>query len=243
MINKGGILEIRLSALDVVPGEIPEKQGLRPGGWVKLSITDTGYGMSPEMQERIFEPYFSTKEKGLGTGLGLAVVHGIVQSYDGLIDLYSKVGEGTKFTVYLPRLDKIIEETPSTPEPLPMGNNERILFVDDEAMLIDFGKDALEQLNYKVIPVSQPEEALNIFRARPHDFDLVITDMTMPKMTGDLLATEILQIRPDIPIILCTGFSETITKEKALAGGIRDFLMKPINIQELAETIYNVLNS
>lgn len=241
MMYTGGVLTLELSTLDIVSGKSSKPTGLRPGPWVKLCVKDTGKGMSPEILERIFEPYFSTREKGVGTGLGLAVVHGIVQTYGGSIDVYSQPGEGTTFTVFLPRLDQLIEKKSRSAEPMPLGNNERILFVDDEVMLIDVQKDALESLKYQVVVVSSPDEALNLFSSSPDDFDLVITDMTMPKMTGDVLAKEILKIRPDIPVILCTGFSEMITKEKALAAGIRDFLMKPVKIQDLAESVQKVL--
>ncbi len=241
MLHTGGVLALEVSAIDIGAGESWHTKGLAPGAWVKISVKDTGEGMPPGIKERIFEPYFSTKEKGVGTGLGLAVVHGIVQSYGGFIDVYSQPGEGTTFTVFLPRMDLLIEETSSPLEQLPLGSNERILFVDDEVMLIDFEKDVLEKLKYQVVVSSDATEALELFSQRPDDFDLVITDMTMPKMTGYALAQNMMKIRPDIPVILCTGFSETITKEKALAGGIKDFLMKPVKIRDLAETIRNVL--
>jgi PAS domain S-box-containing protein len=241
MMVTGGVLTIELSTVDIVPGESSKSAGSRSGFWVKLSVKDTGKGMRPEILERIFEPYFSTREKGVGTGLGLAVVHGIVQSYGGFIDVSSQPGEGSVFNIFLPKTDQLIEEISRSAEPMPMGNNQRILFVDDEEMLIDLEKDALESLKYQVVAVSSADEALRLFSSSPDDFDLVITDMTMPKMTGDLLAKEILKIRPDIPVILCTGFSETITKEKALAAGIRDFLMKPVKIQDLAVSVQNVL--
>ncbi len=243
MMYTGGLLELELSKIDIVQGELSNPSGLESGGWVKLSVKDTGTGMSPEMLERIFEPYFSTKEKGVGTGLGLAVVHGIVQSYGGIIEVFSQPGEGTAITVFLPRMDLLIKEMVPASDLLPLGNNQRILFVDDEIMLIDMEKDALERLKYQVVAASDADEALKIFSSRPDDFDLVITDMTMPKMTGEVLAKQILKIRPEIPIILCTGYSETITKEKAIAGGIKDFLMKPVKIQVLAETIRNVLTA
>ena len=241
MMYGGGMLTLEVSAIHIVAGESARPPGLAPGAWVKLSVNDTGEGMSPEILERIFEPYFSTKEKGVGTGMGLAVVHGIVQSYGGIIEVCSQAGKGTTFTVFLPRMEQLIENAAPSLQPLPLGNDERILFVDDEIMLIDVEKDVLEKLKYQVVVASDAEEALQIFNQRPDDFDLVITDMTMPKMTGAVLAEEILKIRPEIPIILCTGFSETITKEKALAVGIKDFLMKPVRIKELAKTIRRVL--
>jgi len=241
MMHAGGVLTLELSTVDIAQGDSSKPMALHSGSWVKLCVKDTGKGMGPEILERIFEPYFSTKEKGVGTGLGLAVVHGIVQSYGGMIDVYSHPGEGTMFIVFLPRMGQLVEEISRPAEPMPLGNHERILFVDDEEMLIDVEKDALENLKYQVVAVSSAHEALKIFSSTPDDFDLVITDMTMPKMTGDVLAREILKIRPDIPVILCTGFSETITREKALASGIKDFLMKPVKIQDLAESVQNAL--
>ncbi|MFZ2631587.1 MAG: ATP-binding protein [Desulfosalsimonadaceae bacterium] len=244
MIREGGVLEIGLWTVIVEPGSRPEPDDpvLAPGAWVRLTVSDTGHGIPPETLDRIFEPYFSTKEKGVGTGLGLAVVHGIVQSFGGVVDVVSAPGEGTIFSVYLPRLDQFVEEPVIEAEPLPMGGNERILLVDDEVMIVDFGEDALKSLGYQVVSASQSDEALQIFKDRPEAFDLVITDMTMPKMTGEVLAGEILKIRPDMPIILCTGFSERITREKAISLGFREFLMKPVKMKSLAESVHRVLS-
>jgi len=244
MMHEGGVLEIGLSAMEIDADHAPEPGDpfLTPGAWVRLTVSDTGHGMAPDVLERIFEPYFSTKEKGVGTGLGLAVVHGIVQSYGGVVDVASANGKGTRFSVYLPRLDHFIEEPGREAEPLPLGNNESILLVDDETMLVDFGEAALNKLGYKVLAVTRSETALQIFKDRPEAFDLVITDMTMPKMTGETLAKEILEIRPDMPIILCTGFSERITRERALAQGIREYLMKPFDLKQLAECVHRVLS-
>jgi PAS domain S-box-containing protein len=244
MMHEEGVLGIGLSALHIEPEQAPEPDVpfLAPGAWVRLTVSDTGHGMPPDVLDRIFEPYFSTKEKGVGTGLGLAVVHGIVQSYGGVVDVASAAGEGTRFSVYLPRLNHFIEEPGMEAEPLPLGGNERILLVDDEAMLVDFGEDALKSLGYQVMAVTRSETALEIFKDRPEVFDLVITDMTMPKMTGEVLATEILKIRPDMPIVLCTGFSERITREKAISLGIREFLMKPFDLKQLAETVHRILS-
>jgi CheY-like chemotaxis protein len=196
--------------------------------------------MTPEVLERLFEPYFTTKEKGEGTGLGLAVVHGIVQSHKGTITVYSNPGKGSTFHVYLPVIEKGISAEIEAAEPLSMGH-ERILFVDDDQAIVDIGKDMLERLGYTVVASTNSIEALEVFRAQPEQFDLVITNMTMPKMTGDKLAGELMRIRSDIPIVLCTGYSDGITEERAKAMGIRAFVMKPILKHEMAETIKGVL--
>ena len=193
---------------------------------VRLKVSDTGCGMDKEVMERIFDPYFTTKEKGRGTGLGLSVVHGIVKSYGGAITVYSRPGKGSTFKVYIPAIQKEAVEEKDETEPLPAGH-ELILFIDDELAIVDIVRQMLERLGYAVDARTRSLEALELFRAKPDHFDLVITDMTMPNMTGDRLALKLMKIRPDIPIILCTGFSEKITEAKAKGMGIRKFIMKP----------------
>ena len=243
MREKGGILEIRLENTHVDDSFAKAHPGLQPGPYVRLTVSDTGCGMSREVLERLFDPYFTTKEKGEGTGLGLAVVSGIVQSYGGAITVYSTPGQGSTFHVYFPMLEEekpAKEEKEATFEPLPTGT-ERILFVDDEEALVEIGSQMLEMLGYKVTHRTSPLEALELFKAKPQAFDLVITDMTMPQMTGDELAQRLLEIRPDLPIVLCTGFSERITRQGAKAIGIREFLMKPLVMKDLAVTIRKAL--
>jgi len=189
--------------------------------------------------DRIFDPYFTTKEAGKGTGLGLAVVHGIVQSHGGAIKVYSEPGKGTTFHIYFPRVE-ISAEGPSlglTEESLPRGKGEHIFLIDDEPVLLEIGKQMLEHLGYQVTVRTSSIEALGLFSSQPGPFHLVITDMTMPNMTGEKLAREILRIRPGLPIILCTGFSEHVTEEKAKALGIREFLMKPLTLKYLARAV------
>lgn len=214
---------------------------LDPGPYIRLNVSDAGHGMERKVIDRIFEPYFTTKEKGEGTGMGLAVVHGIVKSHGGAISVYSETGRGTTFHVYLPRIEREVKAEPEEIMPLPTGK-EQILFVDDEPAIVDIGKGILESLGYTVVTRTSPIEALEAFKAQPDKFDLVITDMTMPKMTGDKLAKELMAIRPDIPIILCTGFSELINEEKAKAMGIRRLVMKPIVQREMANAVRKVLD-
>jgi CheY-like chemotaxis protein/two-component sensor histidine kinase len=254
MNDKGGVLEVRLrnaecgvrsaelreddihSAIRIPQSEIE----VGPGSYVELSVSDTGCGIAPENLDKIFDPYFTTRETGRGTGLGLAVVHGIVRKHGGTITVESEAGKGTTVHVYLPAIKGPVAKETKEIEPLPTGN-ERILFIDDELVLANMGKQMLERLGYEVASRTSSIEALELFRAQPDRFDLVITDMTMPNMTGDKLAKEMIRIRPDIPIILCTGYSERITEDKAIAMGIREFAMKPLVMLDLAKIIRKVL--
>ncbi len=240
MEEKGGVLDIRLT--DNHPDT--EVRTLNPdaaaGRYLRLTVTDTGHGMSPDIMEHIFDPYFTTKGVGKGTGLGLAVVHGLVARYGGAITVHSDVGNGTTFHVYLPAIENADTPEPETKKNIPRGS-ERVLFVDDEEMLTIMMKLMLEQLGYRVQISVSSTMALEMFRANPSEFDLVISDFTMPGMTGMDMAAALLQIRPDIPIILCTGFSEQIDEDKAAEAGIRAFLMKPVSIGDMARVIRQVL--
>jgi PAS domain S-box-containing protein len=240
MRQTGGILDIRLEAVELDTVAAAAHPKLKPGSYVRLTVRDTGHGMPPEVMERIFEPFFTTKGVGEGTGMGLAVVHGIVTSYEGAITVDSAPGQGTTFTIYLPRLQEGVAEGLAAPEPIPRGQG-CILFVDDEADLVRLGREMLEPLGYQVVTQTSSHEALETFRAAPQQFDLVITDQTMPKMTGAMLAQELRRIRPDVPIILCTGFSHSIDAEKAKELGIDAFLTKPIEVYEWAVAIRRLL--
>jgi two-component system cell cycle sensor histidine kinase/response regulator CckA len=243
MREKGGILELSLEELDLDTHDVASYPGLTPGAYVRLSVSDTGHGMNRGVMKRIFDPYFTTKEKGVGTGLGLAVVDGIVKTHGGTITAYSEPGKGATFHVYLPRIERhkaVVE--PEEIEPTPTGR-ERILFVDDEKPLADLGKQVLEGLGYQVTARTSSTKALEAFRAKPDKFDLVITDRTMPDMTGETLAKELIRIRPDIPVILCTGFSALITEERAKEMGIREFIMKPLVMSEMARVVRRTLDS
>ena len=239
--ENGGTLDVSLEKVDNGTDLGVRFTGLSPGPYLKLTVSDNGHGMAPEVKERIFDPYFTTKEKGEGTGLGLAMVHGIVKSHGGTITVYSEPEMGSAFHVYLPVMETETDQDTGSEETVPTGS-ERILFVDDEQPIVDIGKQMIEQLGYTVVTRTSSLEALELFRTKPDEFDLVITDMTMPNMTGEELANELMFIRPDIPIILCTGFSRRVTEKKAKAMGIQAFIMKPILKQELAETIRRVLD-
>ncbi len=243
MADKGGVLTVCWKPVKIDGAMASKQADLHPGPYMRLSVEDTGHGMSAEVVGRIFDPYFTTKELGKGTGLGLAVVHGIVKSHGGAITVLSEVGKGSTFEVDLPRLDGVegaAERMP--PEPLPFGGRERILFVDDEPSLIEVGRQILEHLGYEVETRTNSLEALELFSRDAGRFDLLITDMTMPSMTGDGLAREVLRIRPSIPIILCTGFSERISEEQARNLGIREFVMKPIVMNDLAKSVRRALD-
>ncbi|MFP4087893.1 MAG: PAS domain S-box protein [Desulfobacteraceae bacterium] len=240
MREKGGLLEIQLTDDYLGSEDITHFADLVPGHYLKMSVKDSGPGISPELMDKIFEPYFTTKEVGEGTGLGLAVTHGIVKQYDGDITVESEIGKGTTFHVLLPIEDAAISGTDVRPADFPKGE-ERILFVDDEQAAVDAIVPMLEKLGYRVTARTSSPEALEIFRRRPEAFDLVITDYTMPHMTGRELAQKVMDIRPNIPIILCTGFSEQIDEAKAKAVGIRAFVIKPIVMKEMAYTIREVL--
>ncbi|MEW6670933.1 MAG: PAS domain S-box protein [Thermodesulfobacteriota bacterium] len=239
MKSRGGILDIRLETVELTDPPLHE---LSPGKYVRLSVGDTGHGIAPEDRERIFDPYFTTKAVGEGTGMGLAVVHGIVKNHGGAVTVDSEVQKGTTFHVYFPlvELEPEPENHPSGKLP---GGTERILFVDDEKSIVDTTSAMLKRLGYHVDAKMSSRSALETFRNNPEGFDIVITDQTMPDITGVELTSELLKIRADIPVILCTGFSETINAENARTLGIQRFIMKPIIMSEIAETIRKALDA
>ena len=240
MEDKGGVLEVRLKDIEI-DWSIYKKLDLKPGHYIEINVIDTGTGISPHIINSIFEPYFTTKEPGEGTGMGLATVHGIVESYGGKIVAKSDLGKGTAFTTYLPITQKRKSQHQYKPGQYPTGT-ERILLVDDEALIAKMSSQVLERLGYAVTTRTSSVEAYELFKSKPNDFDLVITDMTMPNMTGDKLATELMRIRSNIPIILCTGYSKKISEEIASKLGIRAFAYKPIVKADLAKTIRKVLD-
>ena len=243
-MHERGTLDVSLTAATLTEENLLKMSvpHLRPGSYLKIGVKDTGHGMRPEIMEQIFDPYFSTKEMGEGTGLGLAVVHGIVMRHGGAITVQSTLGEGSVFDVYLPATGKVSGPEMDPAETMPHGA-ERILLVDDEAMIVDMSHKMLRQLGYQVTASGDPTEALTIFLSDPKQFDLIITDFTMPRLTGMDLAKRVLQIRPDIPILLCTGFNERLTPDMIREAGIREIVLKPFEKRRMAKLIREVLSS
>ncbi|MBU2547009.1 MAG: response regulator [Proteobacteria bacterium] len=239
--GSGGRIDVSLDRMDgdIAPDEQPE--GLGPGPHVRLTVRDDGPGMDMKVLPRIFEPFFTTKATGEGTGMGLSVVHGIVRGHGGAIRVTSRPGRGAAFHVYFPAIDGRVDRETDRIGPLARGS-ERILFVDDEAQIADLGRALMERLGYRVVSSRDPLQALSLFRERPDEFDLVVTDMTMPGMTGDRLGEEIMRIRPELPVILCTGFNETMSESKARRLGMAAFVLKPLTLEELARVIRRTLD-
>jgi len=242
MLKSGGVLYVELKEISVISDDPEHLSNMNQGSYLKLSVKDTGHGIPPDIIDRIFEPYFTTKDKEKGTGLGLAVVHGIVRNHKGYISVNSEPGKGTLFNIWFPLIEirSSVSEMQNIHETVPTGN-ERILVIDDEEQIIQMQKQLLERLGYKVTTRTSSLDAFETFKESPGDFDLVITDMTMPNMTGIELSRSLMNIRPDIPVILCTGFSEIITEENAKAFGIREFVMKPILRNNIARAIRRAL--
>ncbi len=242
MEDRGGILTVGLKPICIGEKDRKPSPDMFPGKYLKLTVSDTGCGMTREVMGRIFDPYFTTKETGKGTGLGLSIVHGIVKTHEGHISVYSQPGKGTVFEICLPRQDRCPLPPPSVSEGPAVGGNERILLVDDELSIVRMLQSMLEELGYRVKARTSSVEALCAFQAGPKNFDLIITDLTMPNMSGVELAGEVIQIRGDIPVILCTGFSEILSEEKRSAIGIRKIIMKPVLRVEIAKAIREVLS-
>lgn len=242
MQNQGGILEVSLEMINVDAQLARRHLNLNEGLYVRLSVSDTGCGMDQEIKERIFEPFFTTKSVGKGSGLGLSVVHGIVINLGGEITVYTEPGKGSTFSVYLPPAQGLIEEKPEEEELL-IGGNEQILLIDDEKDIVAMATEMLERFGYQVSAAYGSKEALEIFKQDPNQFTLVISDQTMPHMTGIQLAKKLLEIRSDTPILLASGFGESITPEYVRKAGIRGYLKKPYSMQDLASAIRKVLES
>ena len=241
MSEEGGLLEVTLENIALQEEKSCFDWVLSPGKYVRLKVRDTGEGIAPAIIERIFEPYYTTKEVGKGTGMGLSVVHGIVKRHGGGIRVESEVEKGTIFEIYFPALENAAEEK-KEPEGEIKGGSERILFVDDEESLVSLNQQSLERLGYNVKSTTKPMEALEWFRTDPDQFDVIITDMTMPQMTGDRLAAEVLKIRPHLSVIICTGYSERMSAKKAETLGVSKYIEKPIGLRNLASSIREVLD-
>ena len=245
MREKGGTLDISLRNMDLPARDPAGDPQLPAGRYLRLTVADTGHGMDRKTMERIFDPFFTTKGPGRGTGLGLSVVHGIIRNHGGGITFASTPEKGTVFHVYLPRIDGAEAATEEDP-PAPCPGHERILFLDDEEDLVFSCQKMLEGLGYQVVAGTNSLEALEVFRAQPERFDLVITDQTMPHLTGERLALEILGLRPDMPIMLCTGLGSDIGRrghrQDRHTIGIREVIRKPVERTEMARVIRRVLD-
>jgi len=232
-----GLEEIEIDQINLIDTSI------NPGKYLLFTVSDDGIGMAEKLKNKIFEPYFTTKEQGKGTGLGLAVVYGIVKEYGGEIEMETEIGSGTTFRIYLPLIDKSEDKSITEAKTELETGHENILLVDDEPAVVRLEQQMLERLGYKISSHTSSLDAVEVFRSNPDAFDIVLTDMTMPNMTGDQLAKEILSIKPDMPIIICTGFSENMNKEQAEIIGIKGFLMKPIIKSDMAQMVRKVLDA
>jgi nitrogen-specific signal transduction histidine kinase/ActR/RegA family two-component response regulator len=242
MTGRAGELCVGLDEVEPDAAFLGRHPDLAPGTYQRLTVRDSGHGIAPAIRERIFEPFFTTKQREEGTGMGLSVVLGIVRSHKGTITVDSVPGKGSTFEVYLPIVRRVKPEVPfDAVAGLPPGH-ERILLVDDEEVVVDLGRRMLEHLGYRVTTCRNGVDAFKLFMQNPWRYDVVVTDMTMPKMTGEALAKKLLLIRTDIPIILCTGYNRTMSREHARAIGIREFALKPLSIRDLAHTVRRVLD-
>jgi signal transduction histidine kinase/ActR/RegA family two-component response regulator len=241
MRETGGQIHVRLGEVNIGYEEMAQRIGITMGPHLHLVVQDNGVGMDATVLERIFEPYYTTQEPGKGTGLGLSVIHGIVKSHGGFITVESLPGQGSSFHVYLPTIEEMEQDIAVEIYAAETGGRERILLVDDEEQIVAMEKQMLEKLGYQVTACASSSEAWTVFSTRPDQFDLMITDMTMPHMAGDRLSEKILDIRPNLPVILCTGYSDMIDGDKAVALGIRKFVMKPVEKNELARAIRSAL--
>jgi PAS domain S-box-containing protein len=242
MRGRAGRLEVSLLRYDAGPEDTQRRPGMRQGLHARITVRDNGHGMEPDTLKRIFDPFFTTKAPGEGTGLGLAVVHGIVQEHEGVIEVYSQLAKGTSFHIFLPACAAVPEAVAEPPDASPRGQGERILFVDDERAVCELAKRTLEKRGYRVVWHTNPQEAVAQFTVSPRQFDLVLTDLTMPGMTGVDLALHVLAVRPEIPVVLATGFGGAWTPENARRLGIREVLLKPIGQDELALTLHRLLH-
>jgi CheY-like chemotaxis protein len=239
MRDKGGVLEIILADENI--GLDEHNHGLTPGHYVRLTVHDSGCGMEPNILERIFDPFFTTKPIGEGTGLGLSVVHGIAKNHNGSVKVYSEPEKGSSFNIFFPKIESYSIDKVEHAESMQEGK-ESILVVDDEDILVAMNKQRLQRLGYSVTGSTNSLEALETFKHGPYKYDLVITDYTMPHMTGLELAIELLRIRPDLPIIMCSGLNEPVPMEKIREVGLREFFVKPVGKNEFAKVIRRVLD-
>jgi len=241
MKSQGGVMKIELTPFEITTDSPLILMGLAPGFYLKLNVSDTGHGIEPSDMNRIFDPFFTTKGASEGTGLGLSMVYGIVKGHDGIITVDSVPGSGSTFSVYIPALQHQETKEEIEVEEICRGQ-EHILFVDDEPVLATLGREMLQKSGYKVTATTDSIEALGMFTENPDDYDLVVTDMAMPCMMGIDLAKNIWKIRPEVPVILCTGYSDLINDEIAKKEGIRQFITKPLRHREIAKAVRGVLD-
>ena len=241
MRNAGGVLSVRLEDVSLDESGVTHYVGLTPGKYLKITIEDTGHGIPKNIQKKVFDPFFTTKTLGEGTGMGLSAVHGIVKELGGAVTLYSEVGRGTRFNVFIPITMELADTNQRVEPALPMGGTEKIIFVDDEKVQMELAIESLGRMGYRVTGFSDSVAALDHFKEHANEYDLVITDMSMPKMTGDKLTRKIHYIRPEIPVIMCTGLSEIMDEEKAKAINISAFLYKPVIAREMLRVIRKTL--
>lgn len=242
MEKEGGTLYVIVQDVDIPARVTMGTAVLDAGSYVQLSVTDTGCGMSEEVRSRIFEPFFTTKEVGKGTGMGLAVVHGIAKKHKATVTVSSREGVGSSFSLFLPRMEVTATDPAGSADKQPTDDRQMILIVDDEPLMVDVTRQILERLGYVVVGRIKSEEALQVFQDDPDRFDLVITDYRMPGMNGTQLARELIDIRPDVPILLCTGFSDQIGPEETRRFGIRAYVAKPVTIKDLDAIIRDILD-
>jgi PAS domain S-box-containing protein len=242
MSETAGTLLIELSAVDVDADMARRFTDLRPGAYARISVKDTGVGMSPQIAERIFEPFFTTKPRGQGTGLGLSVVHGIMRAHGAAITLDTEPDRGSTFHVYLPAIPTTVPDAPPAPDVIERGEGQRILYVDDEEPLVYLLTRILERLGYAVTGFIDAQVALDAFKANPNAFDVVVTDLSMPGLSGHDLAREILKIRPALPVVMTSGYVRAADRELALRTGVKELVLKPDTAQALGEVLHRLLN-
>ncbi|MEN6622887.1 MAG: PAS domain S-box protein [Smithella sp.] len=242
MRKHGGTLTVSLNEIEIFADDKKGSPSLDAGVYLELKVADTGHGIDPAIIDKIFDPFFTTKRKGEGSGMGLAVVHGIVHGYGGHINVLSKPGAGTTFTIHFPVVSENLRMPKKEAQKALVRGNERIMIVDDQEYILKMMHRTLSYLGYTIVSEQNPLKAWALFQHDPSALDMIITDQTMPDLTGADMAKKMLSIRPDIPIILCTGYSELVSPEEAKALGIREYLMKPISINDLAQTIRNVFD-
>jgi CheY-like chemotaxis protein len=244
MRNSVGVLSVKTERVQLDPAALPDGWELRPGEHARIVLSDTGHGMDRAVLERIFEPFFTTKPPGEGTGLGLSVVHGIMRSHEGAVTVTSEPGAGTTFHLYFPALATDTEASAETkPDKPPMGHGERILVVDDEEPIAQMTGLALQRFGYNVEVRMSPKEALERMRAEPQAFALLITDQTMPGLTGLELVSEVTRLRPDLPVLLTSGYSAALTPENIRSSGVTELLFKPVSPEALGHAAHRLLHS